>query len=100
MFLIVIRAVWENTKVVVYVAILVGIGVNVWQSIVLAGEIRITTSAACSYLEDLKVRYESNQTQLSHAREFGLSNLAIMDLERKIRVQRQAVVALSSLGCR
>jgi hypothetical protein len=93
------RATWRNTNVVLYVAILAGIGVNSYQAHEIHSEANLTRTALCSYRADLIDRLRANESKVANAAILGIPVALKESLIVTVGQQRRAIQSLGGLKC-
>lgn len=91
--------VWTNTNWVLYSFIVAGVSFNLYQAQQLRLQSENTQAALCSYRSDLKRRLAASENELAFPHIFGLSPIAVQALEITVNGEKQAIHALSHLGC-
>ncbi len=93
------RWLWRNTRVVLWCALILGVGVNLIQSRRIAHEDRQTRAVLCLNRAEVQRKLTNNQFQLDYAHALNLSRQDIVELEAEVTAAKSVLVLLRGLDC-
>lgn len=93
------RLAWGNTRVLFVAAILFGYGWNAYQTQQIKRLASVDRAALCLFYSPLRDLIVTDEFKVSHPTIYGLSPIAVLNLELALRQYKAAAAVLKSLGC-